>query len=274
MKTWYLSDLVESAWGTEKDMRNVSPITLLYRIGRSRKVLYQYTNIEALLKIVSSMSLRFSRIDLVNDPLEKKPLLQADIYKRTFIACFNNSETESIPLWSMYTQRGQGVRIGFFFKENNIQDHIMDAKKPLLDPDKNSIKWIDPLDGQIGRDIYIKIFDVAYTDEAYKMGCVSKNGDELEVTPDDIGLFKSTIWQYESETRLRLYFVNDSIDKNDYNYIFVPLDYSGIDHLEIRFDPWMSEEMKECLRLGLEQESKKNGLEIKYANCDLCGRIK
>ncbi len=79
--------------------------------AEARTQLWHYTNVEALFKIISNQTIRFSRIDCVNDLMEKEPLMIDNMYLGTYIACFNHNNKESIPLWNMYTSKGSGVRI-------------------------------------------------------------------------------------------------------------------------------------------------------------------
>ena len=86
--------------------------------AEKRTWLCQYTNIESLYKIISNKTIRFTRVDKVND-ISEKDLLEIDnLYLRTYISCFSYDSKESIPLWSIYTKRGSGVRIDFEFLEN------------------------------------------------------------------------------------------------------------------------------------------------------------
>ena len=60
-----------------KEARNsdnswMTPLGVILERADERTDLFHYTNVESMLKILSSRYLRFSRIDILNDPLEKK----------------------------------------------------------------------------------------------------------------------------------------------------------------------------------------------------------
>src|SRR6056297_1065748 len=73
--------------------------------------LYHYTSIEVLEKILKNSTLRFSRLDQVNDPMEVKA---SDIKKAEttiFISCWTDQTEEITTLWERYTKGEFGVRI-------------------------------------------------------------------------------------------------------------------------------------------------------------------
>lgn len=80
-------------------------------------MIYHYTNIETLALILANRTIRFNRLDLVDDPeefdFEHEGLRPAEYY---FISCWTNNERESLPQWAMYGHSNHGVRIGM--KEN------------------------------------------------------------------------------------------------------------------------------------------------------------
>jgi len=245
-----------------------------YLPSETRKEFYHYTDIESLLIILSTAMFKFSRIDRVNDPLEKDPLVQYDLYRRIFIACFCKESIESIPLWKIYTQRGKGVRIGFFYKEGKINDHFVDPNRSIQDDDKDKIEWICCDKGQVKSGMYLAINDVSYVENPLIHNFhATEREDELEVMPDLFAMYKSTMWSYEKETRLVAYLFGNEDNDIDTKSILVPFDTSQLDHIEVRFDPWMSEELKECLKLGVDKYASKWNIKVEYQNSDLCNKI-
>lgn len=78
--------------------------------------MYHYTSIETIKKILLSQKIRFTRLDLLNDPYEGNFLFdnsaetQDEYRKLIFCSCWNADESESIGLWYVYTQMN-GCRI-------------------------------------------------------------------------------------------------------------------------------------------------------------------
>lgn len=277
MEEEYLYTSLRSKELREKDPNPswLSPLARKLEKADERKELFHYTNIESLLKISSSLSLKFSRIDRLNDPLEKNPLSTIEFYKRIFVASFTYEKEESIPMWKMYTQKGMGVRIDFTFKKDSIGRNFADKNR--------NYKYVFPngeheegLIGspQIGKaEIIIK--DIVYDKNAYELDEAFLNRDNgISIIIDHCGMFKSTKWEYEKETRLALSLSNEIASKYDINFILVPISADNIDSLKIRFDPWMSEELKMCIKLGVSEYLQKWGVKYSFDNSELSGMIR
>ena len=125
--------------------------------------------------------MKFSRIDRVNDPLEKRSLLYDGLYKAVYIACFGYDENESIPLWKMYTPKGQGVRVGFFFKGPNIHDNFLDSSRTILDSNNSEVDWISLLSKDQEGTARMMIKDVQYSDRGDDFGSMSIQNGVVDV---------------------------------------------------------------------------------------------
>lgn len=73
---------------------------------------YHYTSIENLALILKNKTIRFSRLDCVDD-VEESTVYENTVQmgKYTFVSCWTDNEEESIPLWNLYTPGMKGVRI-------------------------------------------------------------------------------------------------------------------------------------------------------------------
>lgn len=75
--------------------------------------IYHYTSLENLALILKHKTIRFNRLDNMDDPYEKTFLMnQLNWSSYTYVSCWTENPAESIPLWHMYTNAGKGVRIG------------------------------------------------------------------------------------------------------------------------------------------------------------------
>jgi hypothetical protein len=74
--------------------------------------LYHYTSIENLALILKNKTIRFSRLDCVDD-VEESTVYNNTVPmgKYTFVSCWTDNDEESIPLWNLYTPGMRGVRI-------------------------------------------------------------------------------------------------------------------------------------------------------------------
>ena len=64
--------------------------------------------------------------------------------------------------------------------------------------------------------------------------------------------FRCLTPKYENETRFVTVLspTGDGVDERffDVSYFLLPIDFDVLEHITITFDPWMSEEIKQCLK--------------------------
>lgn len=183
--------------------------------------IYQYTNIEALAYILKNRTIRFNRLDKVDDIEEgNAESLGVKFCKYVFVSCWTEVEEENIPLWKMYGGDKGGVRIGLdqkMFKEyfvSNlelgwVQSHGYIISKippqdminpnyfilPIMDYDNDMfyrhVKYVD--------DVYL------YTKDAIKITNVEGNKRNLEMEMKPFGYYKHKRWSFQNESRFVLY---------------------------------------------------------------------
>lgn len=73
-------------------------------------MLYHYTDIDSLQKILESKTIRFNNLKELDDSLEIIDF-NADFNKSTYVSCWTNDSEESIPLWHMYSRNLSGIRL-------------------------------------------------------------------------------------------------------------------------------------------------------------------
>ena len=85
--------------------------------------LYHYTSIETLALILKNGTIKFNRLDTVDDLEDTSDGMQLGKYM--FVSCWTKSSEENIALWSMYADKGKGIRIELdedMFREYKAQD--------------------------------------------------------------------------------------------------------------------------------------------------------
>lgn len=75
------------------------------------KFLYHYTSLETVALILKNMTLRFNRLDKVNDLNEASSYNLPYANTLVFSSSWTEHSEESIPMWRMYTRDMEGVRI-------------------------------------------------------------------------------------------------------------------------------------------------------------------
>ena len=73
--------------------------------------LYHYTSIETLALILSNRTFRLNSLDQMDDLQEKETSDIKNIGQFCYISSWTDDETESIPMWKMYSSLDSGVRI-------------------------------------------------------------------------------------------------------------------------------------------------------------------
>ena len=228
------------------------------------KMLFQYTSIDSLEKILSSKTLRFSRLDRVNDPEEAMasdvPLAATSV----FVSCWSSTEEEQIPMWSMYGDSFSGVRIrlpaDMFSGRNKSRVYEKGGALTWFDGDYSIMRKF-PAMGVSGCAI-IGPNKVYYTDDAsyHTRRLVYRSDGMANFYPYDLGMAKKKCWEYEQEWRFKIathsfesqvpddiYFNEVTIDFEKYPVItedlFIPLDESAFDEMEITIGPKANREM-------------------------------
>lgn len=159
--------------------------------------LYHYTSINNLALILDSKKIRFTRLDLINDPDEGMSKDFGSMAMYIFVSCWTKNPEENFALWNMYTDNMRGVRIHIpipIFNRYTIgecsdyiiseKDYLDDQKGLFLLPSSN-----DPI-------------SIEYTDDESKLYPEIRTMDALKTS--SLGLSKRTIWTVEDEVRYRM----------------------------------------------------------------------
>lgn len=75
------------------------------------ETLYHYTSLSTLALILENRTIRFTRLDKLDDPQECRTAAPRNIAKTRFASCWTNDARESIPMWREYAGVDCGVRI-------------------------------------------------------------------------------------------------------------------------------------------------------------------
>jgi len=238
--------------------------------------LYHYTSIDTLAMILKTKTIRFSRLDHVDDLTESKTADGEQLGKHYFVSCWTNDDRENIPLWKMYAGLN-GVRIKM--KVNLFKEYHLDGEEGskikfekyglymnLRLPYRGPVKPEELLQNgyAIMPDFSKREFprEVKYTeDEEYLTPKIllKENGTET-IKLDVFGKYKSLYWKFQSEWRYILYLIpfdklkinkdakiNDVIPSLTINYPFdkqfhcLDISDSALKSMEITLGPHCTE---------------------------------
>ena len=193
-------------------------------------IIHHYTNIEVLSLILKNRTLRFNRLDRVDDPEESNFISNGvNLGPYTFVSCWTEAKEESIPMWKMYTKENWGVRLsvvkeGLFktytekdgFRYNGLVATNLGAPIQFLFPAEvrySQTKYTPPFltTDYDGCGFYRKI---EYVDDVQQYAGDSvdivrhPNGkDSICIRFDKVGSYKNKRWYFQEESRFVLYFM-------------------------------------------------------------------
>ena len=177
--------------------------------------IYHYTSIENLALILKNKSIRFNRLDHVDDKEEANIISSGkNLSQYFFTSCWTRDNIENIPLWKMYTNNGLGVRI--CLEDDPFVDYPL-PEDPYGILHAGSIKRSKiPTNEIFGRDRVVVpvvngtngfLKDVMYVDDAIAKTSeclkIDDNGTttNISLSYHDVGYFKNKNWAFEKETR-------------------------------------------------------------------------
>ncbi|MGL5712533.1 MAG: DUF2971 domain-containing protein [Paraclostridium sp.] len=218
--------------------------------------LYHYTNIESLALILKYKTIRFSRLDLVDDLEEVETADMGSAGRFYFVSCWTEDENESIPFWYMYTKDMKGVRIKLPsnpFVEYDVEgEYVSQSFKSNF-----TYKEILRPDGIINSAWGDLLIPVTYTDNEnlIKPTITFKDSGGNGFKLDKIGKYKRSNWSFQKEWRYMIFISPLTLEemqmkrddlvferfKNGYNldidHYLLNIDNSKFEQMEIMLGP-------------------------------------
>ena len=155
--------------------------------------LYHYTSLETLALILRNRTIRFTRLDKVDDPQEQRSADSQNLGKMKLVSCWTSADEESIPMWREYAGAECGVRIQMKshpFKLYSVSTESLSELSPdaLLNALGGSFDGLHlPLEDFWNRNYHF--FETARDIEMLH---------EVEYTDDEILLFPKVISTFEN----------------------------------------------------------------------------
>ena len=179
--------------------------------------LYHYTSIANLVLILSSGNIRFSRLDLVNDPEEGQADDLPIASRHVFVSCWTAEKSESIPMWSLYAPDMRGCRI-------RLPADFLDTALPVFNAGVPRRELINQLEVRVGKEdlkedfpVTVKYVDgpieVQYTEDEsiLRPQVIDINASDLVIVPRSLGIAKRPEWGFEREWRYRIVAVLENL---------------------------------------------------------------
>lgn len=183
--------------------------------------IYHYTSIDTLALILKNKTIRFNRLDKVDDIEEGTIISQGvKLAQYTFVSCWTKSEEENISLWKLYGGNENGIRISMehkMFNEYTILyptlfgkqwNGILLSKIPQDDM-VNPQFWFLPIQNY-NNDLFFR--DIKYVSDIseviqdpIKLNIEKNNQASMNVSFKSIGSYKHKRWEFQQESRFVLY---------------------------------------------------------------------
>ena len=183
--------------------------------------IYHYTSLDTLALILKNRTIKFNRLDRVDD-VEEGTIESNGVYlgRNVFVSCWTENAEESIPMWNMYARGGAGVRIALekdMFRDYLIQDiQLPNGQKTQgyiyskLPPENftNHDYWIMPLT-DIEEEIFYRHIEYVndVMEKTSKIVSLTKNEDgtsQTDISLKEIGKYKHKRWEFQHESRFAL----------------------------------------------------------------------
>lgn len=218
--------------------------------------LYHYTDIEALALILKHKTIRFSRLDLVDDLEEVKTADMGNAGRFCFVSCWTEDEEESIPFWHMYTKDMKGVRIKLpsdpFVKYNVVGEYVTQSFTSNF-----TYEQILRTDGIINSAWGELLTKVIYTNDEklIKPTIFYKDSEGEGLKFKDIGKYKRSNWSFQKEWRYMIlispltveemqmkkeYLIYERLNSGynlDIDHYLLNIDISKFEQMEITLGP-------------------------------------
>lgn len=157
--------------------------------------LFHYTTIQTLALILENKTMRFTRLDQLDDFYEMG-IYKSEYTKNTFVSCWSERKdgAESIPQWSLYGGNKKGVIIG-------LNQSFIDFPSPIEHKEINGINYYaleNPITSNCAFPMeyheFEKLKELAETKEVInEYGGVEIYGQ--------LGNYKSKLWEFQKEYR-------------------------------------------------------------------------
>lgn len=175
--------------------------------------LYHYTTVDTLALILRNKTIRLNNLADMDD-LEEGSTEDVGKYGRyIYTSSWCKSKAESIPLWALYTQNMQGVRIGM--RKNIFDTEVLEVNGNDIKENIQYTKGLLSLENQIPITFMpteVELIEVEYTDDERLIypkvvEITSKNSGNnvsLNINHENIGKYKRSTWEFQNEWRYRV----------------------------------------------------------------------
>ena len=184
-------------------------------------IIYHYTKIETLELILKYKTIRFNRLDQVDDEdeyIHGSGPKDTKLGPYTFVSCWTKDRKENTDLWERYTQN-KGVRIGLPEEMFDTYEFGDGLKSFFKNPMHYGYDYlVSPFNNPA------KLYDIEYLDEQedkIKELLIPAGETGAIIETEKVGIYKKREWREQKESRFK-------INVAPFDATRLKLDFSGI----------------------------------------------
>ena len=208
--------------------------------------LYHYTSLEALALILENKTIRFNRLDKVDDKKEAHSDVLNNLCRKVFVSCWTKENEENPALWHMYTPDSRGIRIKVDENLFSIESY---KETGLFKETKNGYRVIGTGIKTHISDIELVAIEYGETRIVKPKRVIEQDMDWLQYSEKLLGRIKSKHWEFQKEYR----FIINHLFKEEVEEIYIGLNTDVLDGVEIVCGPKMSDGEKIILESLLQK---------------------
>ena len=173
--------------------------------------LYHYTNISSLALILKNRTIKFTPLHLLDD-LEEAAIQDVHPYSRyCYVSSWTDDSQESIPMWKMYTNEIDGVRIklpAYPFVNYHVDEKYGFRCKSIVIPCETFFSKFKDLLANPSQDGILHKVEYTEDTELLRPIIMFPNVERIDWgRPHFLGRHKNTAWAFQREWRYILTFV-------------------------------------------------------------------
>ena len=192
-----------------------------------QEYLYHYTSIENLALILKNRTIRLNTLDKMDDLQEQKTRDVQNFGKFFFVSSWTSLESESIPMWKMYTPPLSGVRIKlaknpFKWQYTKGSDFEKIPGYKAVDQESREyvretfVNWVDMMlqrvfSPQAGSGELLHKVEYTADRDLLEPQVLTQTDNGVNLSWGTVGKYKNLHWRFQEEWR--------------YLMVFVPMDF-------------------------------------------------
>ena len=187
-----------------------------------------YTTYEGIKSILTNRTIKFNRLDLVDDITESKRYTRSECTKYTYVSCWTNSSKENIALWHMYGSQMTGFCLSLpknpfvwsfdgvgqysiqeirkLSREHPEQQYYIKPIELFKSDDIFHIQCITVINGKVYDDEFLEQMNyvsdlISVSEDPLKNYRFSDNTTERMLNRYSIARHKDKDWEFQKEKR-------------------------------------------------------------------------